>query len=70
MISEGILPHEMINKSKEMLRHLEDTVSYSPENNQYTVKLPWNDRKFLLSSNFTLAFGRLNGLKKKNVKDL
>ena len=35
----GILPEEIRNKSKEVLRHFENTVNYSPEENPLVIAL-------------------------------
>ena len=48
----GIISVKMRNKSKEVLRHYEDTVKYSSEENRCTVNLPCNDKKYLLPTNF------------------
>lgn len=65
----GIKSDDISNRSKEVMRHFEETVKYSSEENRYTVNLPWNEKKQLLPTNFKLALGRLRGLQRKFIKD-
>ena len=46
-----------------------DTVTYSKEQGQYIVNLPWKDSVHKLQSNFQLALGRLRGLQRQFQKD-
>ena len=65
----GICDTEINNQDKEVLRNFENTVTYSEEDNQYVVSLPWRTNHPPLPSNFGLALSRLKSLCRKFEND-
>ena len=61
----GICDTEINNQDKEVLKNFENTVTYSEEDNQYVVSLPWKTNHPTLPSNFGLALNRLKSLSRK-----
>ena len=61
----GICSHELDILSKQVLTTYEETVEYDSANSQYIVKLPWNENKDKLPSNFGMAMGRLRSLQRQ-----
>ena len=65
----GICDTEIDNQDKEVLKNFENTVTYSEEERQYVVSLPWKVNHPPLPSNFGLALNRLKSLCKRFEMD-
>ena len=65
----GICETEINNQDKEVLKNFENTVTYSEEEQQYVVSLPWKTNHPTLPSNFGLALNRLKSLCSKFEQD-
>ena len=65
----GICDTEINNYDKEVLKNFENTVTYSENEKQYIVSLPWKPNHPSLPSNFGLALNRLKALCSKFERD-
>ena len=54
----GIMPGEVHEDDRIAMEHFVSTVHYNEDTNQYTVFLPWNNKKYLLRDNASVAAGR------------
>ena len=54
----GIMPGEVHEDDRIAMEHFVSTVHYDEATNQYTVFLPWNNKKYLLRDNASMAAGR------------
>ena len=65
----GISPKEYSKVEQQALNTFANTVSYDTENQQYEVRLPWNENKHYLPTNKGLVVGRLRGLQKRFIAE-
>ena len=65
----GIVSKDLDYKSKQVLEQFDRSITYDNSEQRYTVSLPWNSNKPLLTPNYGVALGRLRGLQRKFSTD-
>merc|ERR1739842_51678 len=65
----GILPQEMHEDDKIAWEHFLNSMSRDETTGQFTVRLPWNDKKHMLKDNISVAAGRTRSLQRTMLSD-
>ena len=65
----GVQPGEMHENDQIAVEHFLDSVQHDQETNQYTVSLPWNEKKYLLKDNMRVAAGRTRRQQEEMIRN-